>query len=627
MNKKLITIVVLCLAILIGGIAVSSGSPVNKSNFVRLIENTDYCIDCHTIYKITKAADLSPQLSNVGLSFHGKKLENAKDRITDLRFQVLKDDSYEILVEDYRDITYDYTCTNNNFNYTLNPNYAWCWSNSLNENASYNLLFSHYFDKIDADKKTIYWTRKKLFGTTTERKYGPVWRDVELNSLKQIIRDAPVGSSWDVKVSGRIGFGDWVDNVISFAGYSYDEYAVWNGNQITIPFDNKTAAYFNDSSTAMIDNASGYGLAGTNSSNNGGVNSTMFECYVGSYNNGWCDSTAEPVAKRDCEYLDDNNYAWADGNSWNSVNAETWAICNNTNDYYIARWKIVWYTPNQPDLFQVEGADSFGATNATWSERIYLQTDNETDTFYYDSGRETKNMTFAFPIKSQYFRYHSLVTPFSQTLSPRTEQQEWDFYQANFLTKSYLLSNNITYSSDVDKVNVSASLTEPTGTNVNISISCDNGANWVTCNDGDIDCDCTDGSDIRYNITFTTTSIATSAQVHNLTISVLESASVNETLGRAAIQDGIDASAISGATVYTDYQVYERDIDNTQGKGTFDKFAVYGDQRWAFNYRTGSEAFTGMFNLTPVLYITEFESMTYSKIKNLTETTINNTVT
>lgn len=103
--------------------------------------------------------------------------------------------------------------------------------------------------------------------------------------------------------------------------------------------------------------------------------------------------------------------------------------------------------------------------------------------------------------------------------------------------------------------------------------------------------------------------------------------SANETEGRTAIQDAIDASAASGATVYTDYTLTERDDSNNQDTGTFDKYVISGNQRWAFNYKTSGESYTGMFNLTPTLYVMGFEDMTASAIKSLVETTINNTKT
>jgi uncharacterized protein YaiE (UPF0345 family) len=41
-----------------------------------------------------------------------------------------------------------------------------------------------------------------------------------------------VESCFNLRVKGKIRLGDWVDNVISFAGYTYDEFAEWDGDVI-----------------------------------------------------------------------------------------------------------------------------------------------------------------------------------------------------------------------------------------------------------------------------------------------------------------------------------------------------------------------------------------------------------
>ena len=96
-----------------------------------------------------------------------------------------------------------------------------------------------------------------------------------------------------------------------------------------------------------------------------------------------------------------------------------------------------------------------------------------------------------------------------------------------------------------------------------------------------------------------------------------------------AIQAGIEASVIwPGAAVHTNQQVYLRSSNNNQLRGTFDKLAVSGSQRWAFNYITSVESFiNGLFNITPAFYAAEYEKMTFQQINGSVRAFINSTNT
>lgn len=91
-------------------------------------------------------------------------------------------------------------------------------------------------------------------------------------------------------------------------------------------------------------------------------------------------------------------------------------------------------------------------------------------------------------------------------------------------------------------------------------------------------------------------------------------AAANESAASEAIQSGILASSIwPGATVYTDQQVYLRDLSNNQTLATVDKVAVYGNQRWLFSYTNASKL--GLFNITPVVYVLDLVNLTESEIQ------------
>lgn len=103
-------------------------------------------------------------------------------------------------------------------------------------------------------------------------------------------------------------------------------------------------------------------------------------------------------------------------------------------------------------------------------------------------------------------------------------------------------------------------------------------------------------------------------------------ANQSENSARTAIQNGI-ISSIPSATIYTDQQIYVRYLNGTQMLGTFDKVAVYGNQRWAFNAIFGSDSFTNMMNITPSFYVWEGNSsLSDGQIQVRVETLINSTI-
>jgi hypothetical protein len=72
----------------------------------------------------------------------------------------------------YEDVPYSYTC-DFEFNYTLAPNYAWCYTNTsyINNQSQQDyeirVIFDHSFDSGNLNEKTIHWTENEF-----------VWDDV-----------------------------------------------------------------------------------------------------------------------------------------------------------------------------------------------------------------------------------------------------------------------------------------------------------------------------------------------------------------------------------------------------------------------------------------------------------------
>lgn len=89
---------------------------------------------------------------------------------------------------------------------------------------------------------------------------------------------------------------------------------------------------------------------------------------------------------------------------------------------------------------------------------------------------------------------------------------------------------------------------------------------------------------------------------------------------------GINASSIwPGATVLQGEMIYTRDKNDNQAVGTVDYLAISGDQQWALNYITEGESATGLFNLSPVLYVWEATNLTTAQIIQQVSGLINST--
>jgi hypothetical protein len=90
-----------------------------------------------------------------------------------------------------------------------------------------------------------------------------------------------------------------------------------------------------------------------------------------------------------------------------------------------------------------------------------------------------------------------------------------------------------------------------------------------------------------------------------------------ERYGRDAIESGIENALGSGYTLYSDQKLYARNSANDQGVGVFDKIVKWMNKIWAFNFLTGNDTATNLFNISPVLYVLEMTNTTNSSV-NLT---------
>lgn len=107
----------------------------------------------------------------------------------------------------------------------------------------------------------------------------------------------------------------------------------------------------------------------------------------------------------------------------------------------------------------------------------------------------------------------------------------------------------------------------------------------------------------------------------------MEIQGASEDKGDSAIQLGITTSEIGAtATIYSSQRVSARNLATNQFTGIFDKVAVNGNKRWAFNYvSSGESQITGLFNLTPILYVLQLQNQTNTTITDQVGKLINST--
>jgi len=89
---------------------------------------------------------------------------------------------------------------------------------------------------------------------------------------------------------------------------------------------------------------------------------------------------------------------------------------------------------------------------------------------------------------------------------------------------------------------------------------------------------------------------------------------IGESAARALMETGIQNALSSGYTLYTDQKIYARNSANLQILDSFDKVVKWTNKIWAFNYLTGIDTPSAMFNITPSLYVLNMENLTSGQI-------------
>ena len=130
-----------------------------------------------------------------------------------------------------------------------------------------------------------------------------------------------------------------------------------------------------------------------------------------------------------------------------------------------------------------------------------------------------------------------------------------------------------------------------------------------------------DNTYFQYQYALSTSNRSSTPEIKSIVIKNF----ANESEGRTAIEQGIQQELASGYTLSYSYQVYSRNLSNSQTLGTFDVVAIKANKTWGFNYLAGQQAAVQMGNLTPVLYTFEFFNKTEEEITTEVKKFINTT--
>ena len=88
----------------------------------------------------------------------------------------------------------------------------------------------------------------------------------------------------------------------------------------------------------------------------------------------------------------------------------------------------------------------------------------------------------------------------------------------------------------------------------------------------------------------------------------------SEELGLAAIKSGIADSVRASGQTLEYHQISQVTLGGQEQNGTFDIVLEAGDQTWAFNYKTGSETFANLSNITTAFITWENSNLTSNQI-------------
>ena len=585
----------LFLYIVIGLVLVSGVFAVDKHDFVQLVENTPYCFDCHTIYKITKADDTS--LAKLGVDFRDAKADLV---FPEHELSVLRTESYTELVDLYE------------------PRLE---TKSVMNNDTGQMEDVDYVTQVYAGTKEVQKSRTGYFSLSS------------FDALVDEFNSAKAGSEFYVKISGNLKPGEALDNVLTLNDFIYDEYAWWNNscgkrlqfNKTGTANYNWTTTFFELNSTNMnwsaIYNESS--LYVTNSSD------VLVPFYVTEFN-----------------HSSDTGILWINASPYKNTTMTYYIYynCTGMSDAQNPNATFLVFNDGRKNFSSLDTCKSFVNTSIA----RYGNSSIEVYHTYYC------NMSLGGLTAGSFGRSPELIVEAwlyvgSGTLDFNGCYQSGTPYNVIVDNRITAGSNNIVYNEttpitvtpyttatwrktkqviNIGAVTSNASYYFDNMNTPNMSGLVRDDGNVTTCNHIISGGDSSNNWGLLdnvlaypyYNWTAEVNSYGTEELFNNFS-------AANESYGREAIVAGIDASEIASSYVaYDDKQVYIRLTNGSQYKGTFDKLIVSGNNRWAFNYdQNSSSSFPAFFNITPMFYIWQRYNMSYDQIQLNVSDYINNT--
>lgn len=590
-----------------------------RNDYIKLISNTQHCIDnCMTVYQVCR---YDADESSFDLDFKDKKGKKNKGLDT------AKNIKRELAGEGFnlRDVDFE-------------------WKKPVAvEVPRYEACTKSYMrisNETGQEEEVFYETACRV-GTTTEWHAGSIWEKFTPGKMKN------VGVCFELKVTGKINWGDYVDNVVSFAGYSYDEYAEWNGDvlQHTLTADfagngtnvtnagDKLAAITDGGGATLIDDFDRADQAGLG----GG-----WTLPAGSFN------LSGNTAITDIDGTDDKAILSANGarNSFNyTVDFQAGTKSPMVHD-------ACYFYPDAANSAAISDSNviriglntntiSMGGSNST--SFIFAAGQNYTLDIAYNTTNDGELKLWIYPNTTSqpasptvtrkvdandntFIGFGNNVADYSSvciwdnfinqsTPTPSTSRAQWTYTSQKVDTGI----ENETIRINVSTNNASALKYEARVSNTSTSL--DSASFFAFSHDTEL-------SQLGRWVQYRLNASHQNAEVYELNITrrldALGNEQGDEANARAAIENTAN-SHLSGHTIYTDQQVYLRNASNAQVVGTVDKVVVKDNKRWLFNYLTGTDPLIGLFNITPVVYSLEMQNLTTSQIQQRVGLLINAT--
>lgn len=555
---------------------------IDKYDFVQMVENTDYCFDCYTIYKITKAT--SDPLQNLEINF--------------------KDDKGD----------------------TIGRNLELFIQQDEIKNSTEPIMGPCPQTASQQTNETPYPSEQCYLGEQQVQKIKKTFKAASINGFYGLYNSASVGTQFLIKISGKLGKEEAIDNILTFNQYTYPEYAWWNSsfssrlpincsnvehgipivvngkngfdisgqNQIvwTLCSHANLSVYYNNNNDYVVANDTGQVPFDVEKGTRNGVNAAdVWSKYRAVYHYNQTTGTSLPDSTT-------NAYTatFTQGNGWTTSGQIGSAYSFNGVNDYASRGSILSTTPTNYSFI-------------TWVYPVDWTSSSSPALYNHQEANRIRNIIYRSGTTVR-----SLVNVGSDTEAthPYTNISTGTWH---LIASVWNGTHNLLYLNGTQFAAVSASGSfSGGGANPIFNLGSNQGIGGYYFK-GYLD-----------ETRFTTTTLTGSQQTQmyqnalgtsgygNVGASEMNLAS--ETDGRLAIEQGVQQSELQTFAFNTDHQLTIRLLNGSQYTGTFDKFVLSGNKRWAFNYDPDSPAgFPAFVNLTPTFHVLQIYNKTFEEIR------------